>query len=66
MINDELVELKIQKRDKTSSTSGKYSKGVHIKMRPDGVLENDYDIYRDVQPIVNDLVSKWKFKLEKI
>ena len=34
-------------------------------MLADGSLENNYDINRDVQPIVEDLKSKWKFKLEK-
>jgi len=44
----------------TEPTPGKYSKGIHIKMMPDGKLERDIEMMRDVYPIIEELKAKWK------
>ncbi len=47
----------------TEPTPGKYSKGIHIKMLPDGRLDNGVELMRDVAPIIEDLKGKWREKL---
>ena len=65
--NHHLVALKLQDPDRTSEeTNGKYRRGVHIRMKIDGRLENDFEILRDVAPIVDDLKLKWRGRLQEL
>lgn len=50
----------------TEATPGKYSKGIHIKMLPDGRFENEIDTMRDIVPIIDELKLKWKDKLKTL
>lgn len=48
----------------TEPTPGKYSKGLHIKMLPDGRLDGVAQMESDVRPIVEELKTGWRDKLD--
>eukprot|EP00347_Sterkiella_histriomuscorum_P009840 403339673 len=67
-VNQSLIILKLQEQGRptelANSTPGKYSKGLHIKMLPDGRLDGVAQMENDVRPIVDELKLRWREKLD--
>ncbi len=64
-VNKYLTQLKLQKPQ--GQPEAGYSSGFNISMDDEGILDKGKtDMHRDVQPLLEDMKSKWKTKVNEL